>query len=573
MPITTKTPFAALVLGLFVALPVPAVKADIAPYGIAGAYLAARHASHMNDYAAGAKYYTRALILDPSNANLLANAIRSFVGLGQMEQAVVIAQKMDSDGVVSQISRMALISHMTKEEDFDGVVDMLSQGEAISALVDNLAMGWAELGRGNMPAAIESFDKVTKERGTRAFGLYHMALALASTGDFAAAERIFSGEGGGPLRASVNAVLAHAEILSQLERNEDALALLGSVFGDSVDPRVQQIRDVLKAGKKLPFQTAATPAHGMAEVFFTLANVIEGEADPSYTLVYSRMTEFLNPENTAAKLLSARLLEQLGQFDLATKAYNSIARDDPSFHAAELGRASTLRQAGKTEAAVEVLEQLAKSHGNLPVVHSSLGDILRQKERFAEAVKAYNRALELSGEPSAGDWFLFYARGISFERTDQWEKAEADFRMALKLNPDQPQVLNYLGYSLVEKRIKLDEALEMIKRAVAARPNDGYITDSLGWALYRLGRFEEAVAPMERAVELEPMDPIISDHLGDVLWAVGRKLEARFQWQRALSFEPEEEDAIRIRRKLEVGLDVVLQEEGAKPIEAMANDG
>ena len=206
-------------------------------------------------------------------------------------------------------------------------------------------------------------------------------------------------------------------------------------------------------------------------------------------------------------------------------------------------------------------------------MHASLGDILRQKERFSEAAKAYDRALELSGEPSPGDWFLFYARGISFERIGEWDKAEADFRMALKLNPDQPQVLNYLGYSLVEKKIKLDEALEMIKRAVAARPNDGYITDSLGWALYRLGRFEEAVAPMERAVELEPADPIISDHLGDVLWAVGRKMEARFQWQRALSFEPEEEDAKRIRRKLEVGLDVVLQEEGAKSIEAMANDG
>jgi len=573
VPIKTKTPFAALVLGFFVALPVPAVKADILGYGIAGAYLAARHASHMNDYAAGAKYYTRALIRDPSNPNLLANAMMAYVGLGHLDQAVVIAQKMADDGVVSQISRMVLISQMTKAEDFDGVIEMLSQGEAISALVDNLAMGWAEVGRGNMPAAIKSFDKVVKERGTRPFGLYHMALALASIGDFTAAERIFSGEGQSPLRATVNSVLAHAEILSQLERNEEALELLGSVFGNSADPRVQQIRDALKAGEKLAFDTATTPARGMAEVFFTLANAIEGEADPGYTLVYSRMTEFLNPENTAAKLLSAGLLEQLGQFDLAAKAYNSIGRDDPSFHAAELGRASTLRQAGKKEAAVEVLEQLAKSHGNLPAVHASLGDILRQKERFSEAAKAYDRALELSGEPSPGDWFLFYARGISFERIGEWDKAEADFRMALKLNPDQPQVLNYLGYSLVEKKIKLDEALEMIKRAVAARPNDGYITDSLGWALYRLGRFEEAVAPMERAVELEPADPIISDHLGDVLWAVGRKMEARFQWQRALSFEPEEEDAKRIRRKLEVGLDVVLQEEGAKSIEAMANDG
>lgn len=569
MPVKIRTRFAALSLGLIAALPAPVAMAD----GFAGAYLAARHASYISDYFAGAEYYTRALLRDPSNPNLMANAMMSFVGLGQIERAVAVAEKMASDGVVSQISRMVLVSDMTKKEDFDGVIQLLSEGEAISALVDTLAKGWAELGRGNMPKAIEHFDKVSKERGTRAFGLYHMALALASTGDYAGAERIMSGDAQGPLRASVNSVLAYAEILSQLDRNKDAVELLDSVFGNNPDPRVVQIRDALKAGKKLPFTTATTPAQGMAEVFFTLANAIEGQADDSYTLIYSRMTEFLDPDNSAATLLSAGLLEKLGRYDLATKAYNKISRDDLSFHAAELGRASALRKAGKTEAAIEVLEQLTKSHGNLPAVFSSLGDVLRQQERYSEAAKAYDQAIALSGEPSASDWFLFYARGICFERNDEWEKAEADFLMALKLKPNQPQVMNYLGYSMLEKQIKLEEALAMIERAVEARPHDGYITDSLAWALYRLGRYEEAIGYMERAAELEPVDPIVSDHLGDVLWAVGRKLEAEFQWQRALSFKPEEEDAKRIRRKLEVGLDVVLEEEGAKPIPVLANDG
>jgi len=232
-----------------------------------------------------------------------------------------------------------------------------------------------------------------------------------------------------------------------------------------------------------------------------------------------------------------------------------------------------LRDAGKHEAAIEVLEQLVKSHGNLASVHSALGDVLRQQERYGEAAKAYSQALKLIPEPSQGDWFLFYARGISYERDDQWDKAEADFLAALKLNPDQPQVMNYLGYSMLEKQIRLEDALEMIERAVKARPRDGYITDSLGWALYRLRRFDEAVGYMERAAELEPVDPIVSDHLGDALWAVGRKVEAKFQWQRAMSFEPEDADAKRIRRKLEVGLDAVLKEEGAKPIQVLANDG
>ena len=162
-------------------------------------------------------------------------------------------------------------------------------------------------------------------------------------------------------------------------------------------------------------------------------------------------------------------------------------------------------------------------------------------------------------------------RGIAHERLKQWDKAEADLRRALELKPGQPQVLNYLGYSFVELRTNMDEALDMIVRAVKAQPNDGYITDSLGWVLYRMGRYQEAVPHMERAAELVPVDPIINDHLGDVYWAVGRKREARFQWNRALSFDPEEQDAERIRRKLAVGLDKVLEEEGAAPI-SLANE-
>src|SRR5690606_16124011 len=166
-----------------------------------------------------------------------------------------------------------------------------------------------------------------------------------------------------------------------------------------------------------------------------------------------------------------------------------------------------------------------------------------------------------------GQWVLYYTRGIAHERTKDWPAAEADFRKALELRPDQPAVLNYLGYSYLERKENYDEALAMIEKAVAERPDDGAIVDSLGWALYRLGRYEEAVGHLEKAVELMPVDSVVNDHLGDIYWAVGRTREAEFQWKRALSFEPDtEEEATRIRRKLEVGLDVVLKEEGAEPL-------
>lgn len=227
---------------------------------------------------------------------------------------------------------------------------------------------------------------------------------------------------------------------------------------------------------------------------------------------------------------------------------------------------------------IEVLERLAEDQPTLAPVYSALGDLLRQQEQYEEATAAYDKALEYSDEGAAARWFLYYARGISHERLKLWDKAEADFRSALEINPDQPQVLNYLGYSLVERRVNLDEALGMIERAVEARPDSGYIVDSLGWVLYRLGRYDEAVGHMETAVELMPVDPVVNDHLGDVYWAVGRYREAEFQWKRALSFiDPEdtdgEADPERIRRKLEVGLDEVLSEEGADPLKVVNDEG
>ena len=275
-------------------------------------------------------------------------------------------------------------------------------------------------------------------------------------------------------------------------------------------------------------------------------------------------------------MLTADLLEGLGQYELAIAEYRGVAADDPAYHVAELGRAAALRRLDKVDQAIEVLEQLTRSHGDLAVVHSTLGDILRAQDEDQAAILAYTKALELTDEGDKRAWFLHFSRGIAYSQDKDSVAAEEDFRAALTVNPEQPQVLNYLGYSLVEENRKLDEALDMIERAVAASPNSGYIVDSLGWVYYRLGRYDEAVIQMERAVELEAVDPVVNDHLGDVYWAVGRQREARFQWSRALSFiqfkdTETEAELDRIRRKLEVGLDTVLQEEGADPLK-VAND-
>lgn len=540
--------------------------------GSSGAYLAARHASYQNDYVKAAEYFTRALALDPSNPALLEAVVTSDVNMGDLERAVPVARRMRELGLNSQPANMVLMADMAIQGDYDGILAGLDSGQSVGALVDGLARAWAFLGAGKSTEALAAFDAVAGEEGLQSFALYQKALALASVGDFEGADDILSGRAHGPLQATRRGVLAHVEVLSQLERPEASLELIADTMGDNPPPEFQTIIDRLNAGETLPFDVVDGPAAGIGEVFHGVSSALAGEAAPGYALLYARIADHLNPDNVEAILLSASLLEEMDQYALATKAYDTVPREHPEFVSAELGRAEALKLAGNTDAAIEALTQLAKTYPDLQIVQRQLGDTLRSLERYGEATPAYDRAIVLIGTEMPDDWTLYFSRGVTYERTDQWDKAEADFRHALQLSPGQPQVLNYLGYSLVEKQIDLDEALDMIQSAVAGQPDDGYITDSLGWAYYRLGRYEEAVVQMEHATELMPTDPIINDHLGDVYWAVGRKMEARFQWHRALSFGPEPEEADRIRRKLEVGLDSVLQQEGAAPL-AVAKDG
>ncbi|WP_411236060.1 tetratricopeptide repeat protein [Marivita sp. S0852] len=544
---------------------------------LSGDYLAGRQASFDGDIAAAAEYYGRAVQFDPDNPVILERAALAEISLGNIDKASDLASKLISDGSRSQVAHMALIAQHAKAEDYNSIIEMVNDNRGVGPLVDGLLLAWSQLGIGDMSLALVQFDDLSNEQGLRNFAQYHKAMALASVGDFESAAVILENAGTGGMQLTRRGVMAHVEVLSQLDRGEDALDLIETAFGGDLDPALRDMTTALEAGEALPFTHIKSARDGLSEVFYTLAAALANEANDEFTLLYSRISEYLRPDHVDAILLSASLLDDLGQSDLAVKTYARVPDDHPAYHAAELGRAAALRDSDKVDAAIEVLERLTKTHPEEPIVHSTLGDTMRQLERFEEAVQAYSNALDLFETEARNQWFLFYARAISYERLDRWDEAEADFRAALELNPDQPQVLNYLGYSLVEKKIKLDEALEMIERAAAARPDSGYIIDSLGWVLYRLGRYDEAVGHMERAAELMPVDPIVNDHLGDVYWAVGRKTEARFQWRRALSFatygdSAEDVKVDRIRRKLDAGLDVVLAEEGAPPLQVASDN-
>ncbi len=531
---------------------------------LSGAYLAAMQADFRDDYAAAADYYDRALVEDPDNLALTQNALVARVALGNIPAARVLADRLSAAQPENQVAALVRLADALKSDDFAAAAKVLeTAGDGINPLLGGLVSGWIEVGKGDFTAAQAKFDAMTGNDALIAYGQYHKALALAMAGDFVSAETILAGGENGPLHLNRAALVAHAEVLAQIDREADAAALLTEAMANGVpDAMLAALRDRLARGEEVPFDAVTEARDGAAEAFLTLAEALNTDDTARVALLHARLAAYVRPDAIEADLLAASILESEGQFVLATAALAEVPPESPWFVVSEIHRANSQRAAGNAAGGIATLEALAGSHPDQIEVQSALGDALRTDNQFAAAVTAYTAAIELIDKPAAVHWVLYYTRGISNERAGNWDAAEADFREALVLRPEQPLVLNYLGYSLVEKHRNMDEALDMIQRAVKGQPDDGYITDSLGWVYYRLGRYQDAVAPMLRAVELVPDDPVVNDHLGDVLWMVGRKREADFQWRRALSFGPGEDlDMDRVRKKLDVGLDRVLADE------------
>ncbi|SFR32130.1 tetratricopeptide repeat protein [Litoreibacter janthinus] len=540
--------------------------------GLAGPYLAARQATISFDYTEAALYYRRAIIAEPTNLPLKESAIIALIGQGDIAGAAEVATEHEKSGGRNQIVDLVLDTVSVAEGEFDRASEESPETTGLAPLLGGLTRAWALLGQGKMSDATDAFDAVAKTEDFASFAYYHNALALASVGDFEGADQILSGEKHGPLILSARGIEAHAQILAQLDRQSDAIELLNATTANGFSAELEALKERLEARETVEYDFVTNASEGVAEVYFNLSSVLVGRTAPEHVLLYVRMAQFIRPNHAPAVLMAAQILEDMGQFDLATDAYASLDADSPAYVLAEIGRANALYSDDRKDASVEVLTALSKSRGDIALVHSTLGDMLSRTEKNEAAIEAYSRALDINGIGNRSNWRIFYARGIVRERMDDFTGMELDFRKALELSPNQPDILNYLGYSLVEQRIKLDEALGMIQTAVKESPESGYITDSLGWIFYRLGRFEEAVAPMEKAVELLPVDPIVNDHLGDVYWMVGREREAEFQWKRALSFEPEEAEAERIRDKLARGLTVVLEEEASAGTTQTANE-
>lgn len=527
----------------------------------AGAYLAARAAASEHQFALADQWYDVALQADPNNPDLLQGAVTAAMAQGDLAGAAKLARALGPGGLNNQVAVMVILADNAIKGDFAAILKDQAAGASIGQLMDNLVTAWAQVGTGKMSDAATTFDKIIATPGMEAFGLYHKALALAQTGDFEGAEKLLSRPGAEAINSLRRGVLAQVEILSQLERGPEAVALIDKVYGPVLDTGLTDLRRRLAAGEPLPFDVARSPKEGLAEAFFTLATVLADQADDTFTLLNTRIATALRPDHVEAVLMSARVLDKLGQYDLAMAAFAQVPEGDAAYVSAKVGQASSSMSAGKVDDAVDLLKALADKRPTDSGVLTAYGDALRRQGHCDTAIGVYGQAIALITKPVTSDWPMYYRRGGCSYAMGDWPAAEADYKRALALAPGEPRLLNELGYSYVDRGEHLDEALAMIQRAVAAAPDQGYIIDSLAWAYFRLGRYAEAVAPQEKASLLMPVDAVVTDHLGDVYWMVGRKREAQFQWHRALSFNPEEKDAVRIKAKLDKGLDQVLQDE------------
>lgn len=550
-------------LGAFAALALPQSAAakpnaepDLNTNTFIGNYLAGRQAQRDGDLSAASAYYGAALTQKPETPGLLRQAFIVNLIEGNMKTAVKLAKeylKEDPDQTIAQLT--ITVDHIKHKrfKEAKALLDKLPD-QGLSVFTKPILTAWALYGQGKGQDALAALKPLEDKKGVENLVEIHEALILQLMGKTEEAAKLLTGVVERQSPPSSRVVHLLGALLERAGDTERAKAIYQLYLDEHpvsrlMDPALERI----KRGKKPPL-VIKDARDGSAEALYDIGSSLRRQNAHETSIALIRMAIYMKPDFAVAQFILADILQTEDRLEQAIKEYALI--DDASDYgwSAQLQASALLGDLKRSDEAIKGLKKLAKLRPDLPDPHLHMGDVYRRMESYGEAAKAYSAAIERVKDPQPHHWSLFYARGIALERDKRWKASEKDLLKALDLRPDQPYVLNYLGYTWIDQGQQLDRATEMIKKAVSLAPNDGFIADSLGWAYYRLENFEQAVVELERAVELRPQDPVINDHLGDAYWKVGRKLEARFQWKRSLSLDPEKDLIPKIQGKLEKGL-------------------
>jgi tetratricopeptide (TPR) repeat protein len=523
------------------------------PYGD---YLAARHAEAVHDVALAARLFERVLEHAPTHPGILRQAMHQMLAAGRVNKATEIARRYIKMRPKSVIAGLTLVIDDVRAQRLDDAAAKLKEipNRGLGGYIAPLALAWTLAGQGQTSDALEALAPFGKRRGLKVIHDLHAALIRDLAGDTADAIELFA-----IITKDKNVHPRAVELAGAFYERQGDADRARSLYEKLLARRhsavtVEAALARLGKGTK-PVREVASAADGIAESLWDLAVLLNDQNVDQVALMLARMALHLKPRFAMVQILVGDILVGMERYDDAVAAYDKVDPGTPRSWAARLRAADTLSRAEKITPALDRLSAMAKERSKRSDALIARGDILRFKKRYDEALENYDQAFARIDRIEPRHWSLYYSRGISLERSKRWERAEKDFLQALKLQPNQPFVLNYLGYSWVDKGQHLKRALSMIEKAVRLRSNDGFIVDSLGWAHYRLGAFDRAVRYLERAIVLSPNDSAINDHLGDAYWRVGRRIEARFQWERALRFEPEPDTVSVIKKKIEEGLE------------------
>ena len=528
----------------------------------AGAYLAGRTAESDNNLATAVDFYRQAMAFDPGNAQIKQDLLLVLLTEGRFKDALPLAEELKNIPDIERFSRVALAIDAIDRKQYRkvGPLLMLSLQSDMDRLATGFMSAWVKVGQGNPKQALADIQKMQGPEWYGLFRTYNSALIADLAGQKQEArdfyQQAIDDRPGGSAAPDTyeRIVMAYASFKLRQGDKEGAIKTLNDA-AELLNGRmtITEMREKIEAGEKYG-RLIKTAQEGTAEALYTLGTAINRSGAEAFAKLYLQMSLPLRPDNDATLYQLGDISAELRQPEKAIDYYGRVPEKSPYRRDAEMQRALNLAENNQSAEAVKQLKVLLDRDKTDMRTYLALGGVYAQDKNFADAAKIYDAAVEQIKTPERKDWPVFYQRGIAYERLKQWDKAEPNFRKALELYPDQPQVLNYLGYSWVDRGENLDEALGMIKKAVELRPQDGYIVDSLGWAYYMLGRYDEAVVELEKAVKLRPEDPTINDHMGDAYWRVGRLLEATFQWNHAIAGKPEPEDLVKIEAKLKKGL-------------------
>ena len=524
-------------------------------YGSSGKYLVASQAAGTRDFSYAAEQYLSILEKDYSDTLVIQEALIFSVLANDIDSAWRLSLIAEKKGFQIPSAGLIALAKSSKDQDFDKVQSLLKKYEnALPKFLTSFALGWTEIATGNFKGGIKTFTSL--EGTMRYLALYNCALAYAMNGNFIKAVFYINKLERKKLQFDELQLLAQAQIYSNNGENNKAILLLekdNSKRNNNIF--VNELR-ALKSGIRLKFDVFNNPSDALASIFNLMGSAgVENNRNSIASIFYIQLAAFMSDKKDYYNLQLADVFSQMQARSYSIAKYREVASGSTLYARAQLGLVDTLVDQDQDEKAMEVLENLIKQGFNDFEIFDSLADIFRAKEEYEMAIKYYDLALKnFSKETRTDKWATYFVRGIAHDQSGNWEQAKADFNKALELYPKHPEVLNYFGYSLIERNESLISALGMIEQAVTQKPESGYIVDSLAWGLFRLGQYKEAIVPMEKAIELEPSDPIVNDHLGDILWMIGRKREADFQWNRALLFGPTKENREKIEEKLLFGL-------------------